>query len=170
MSKLIKNGRTVVNEWKTLTLAEDETPQSVKLPAGPVLVPASVWRTRRAELIHSEYEHGWLLGVWLNADEGPEAIVRDLEDFSVIALEFNKFTDGKGFSTARLLREQYGYKGELRAIGDVPRDTFQLLLFGFDAFEQHEASGNADVASRIFNKQPNKHVHIPAAQLATSAV
>lgn len=50
MSKLIKNGRNVINEWKTLTVAEGETPHSVKLPAGPVLVPTSVWRApRRAD-------------------------------------------------------------------------------------------------------------------------
>lgn len=94
--------------------------------------------------------------------------MRDLEDFSVIAIEFNKFTDGKGYSTARLLREQYGYKGELRAIGDVPRDTFQLLLFGFDAFEQQDASKNADAASSIFNLH-SRHVHVPGLQLATAA-
>jgi len=165
MSKLIKNGRNVVNEWKTLTLAEGETPHNVKLPAGPVLVPASVWRARRSELIHSEYEHGWLLGVWLGAEEGPEEIVRDLEDFSVIAIEFNKFTDGKGYSTARLLRERYGYKGELRAIGDVPHDTFQLLLFGF--FEL-PASQNADAAPNNFNLHA-KPAHLPGLQLALAA-
>lgn len=149
MSNLIKNGRITTNEWKTLTLADGETAYSVKLPAGNVLVPAAVWRARRPELIHSEYEHGWLLGVWLAADEGPEAIVRDIEDFSVIAIEFNRFTDGKGYSTARQLRERYGYRSELRAIGDVPRDTFQLQQFGFDAFEL--AAGKRTSAVSDFN-------------------
>ena len=135
MFKLIKNGQVVTDQWKTLTLAEGDTPQSVKLPVGPVLVPLSVWRARRAELIHREYEHGWPLGVWLAAEEGPEAIGRDIDDFTVIAVEFDKFTDGKSYSTARLLRERYGYRGELRAIGDVPRDklTYQHQV-GFDAF------------------------------------
>lgn len=135
MSKLIKNSHAVANEWKILTLAEGETPQSVRLPAGQALVPSSVWRARRADLINSEYEHGWLLGVWLGAEEDLDEIVRDIEDFSVIAIELDKFTDGKAYSTALLLRERYGYKGELRAIGDIPRDTFQLRQFGFDAFE-----------------------------------
>lgn len=167
MSKLIKNGRIVVNEWKTLTLAEGETPHSVKLPAGQVLVPASVWRARRSELIHSEYEHGWLLGVWLAADEDSEAIVRDLEDFSVIAIEFDKFTDGKGYLTALLLRERYGYKGELRAIGDVPRDTFHLQQLGFDAFEQH-AGKKADASLDNFNLQ-SRPARFPGLQLAMAA-
>jgi uncharacterized protein (DUF934 family) len=135
MSKLIKNGRIVADEWKTLTLAEGDTPQNVRLPVGPVLVPLSVWKARRAELIHREYEHGWPLGVWLAAEEGPEAIEHDIDDFTVIAVEFDKFSDGKSYSTARLLRERYGYKGELRAIGDVPRDrlTYHHEV-GFDAF------------------------------------
>jgi uncharacterized protein (DUF934 family) len=135
MFKLIKNGHVVIDEWKTLALAEGDTPQSVRLPVGPVLVPLSVWQARRAELIHREYEHGWPLGVWLAAEEGPEAIGRDIEDFTVIAVEFDKFTDGNSYSTARLLRVRYGYKGELRAIGDVPRDrlTYQHEV-GFNAF------------------------------------
>lgn len=135
MSKLIKNGRIVSDGWKTLTLAEGDTPQSVKLPVGPVLVPISVWKARRVELIHREYEHGWPLGIWLAAEEGPEAIEHDLDDFTVIAVEFDKFSDGKSYSTARLLRERYGYKGELRAIGDVPRDRLTYYHeVGFDAF------------------------------------
>ena len=135
MFKLIKNGRVVTDEWKTLTLAEGDTPQSVKLPVGPVLVPLSVWQARRAELIRREYEHGWPLGVWLAAEEGPDEIGRDIDDFTVIAVEFDKFADGKSYATARLLRERFGFKGELRAIGDVPRDNraYQHQV-GFDAF------------------------------------
>lgn len=135
MFKLIKNGRVVSDEWKTLRLTEGDTPQSVRLPVGPLLVPLSVWQVRRAELIHREYEHGWPLGLWLAAEEGPEAIERDIDDFTVIAVVFDKFTDGKSYSTARLLRDHYGYKGELRAIGDVPQDRLSYRhQVGFDAF------------------------------------
>ena len=126
MFMLIENGRIVSDGWRTLTLAEDDTPHSVRLPVGPVLVPLSVWKARRAELIYREYEHGWPLGIWLAAEESAEAIEHDIDDFTVIAVDIDKFTDGKGFSTARLLRERYGYKGELRAIGDVPRDRFDF--------------------------------------------
>ncbi len=126
MFMLIENGRIVSDGWRTLTLAKDDTPHSVRLPVGPVLVPLSVWKARRAELIYREYEHGWPLGIWLAAEESAEAIEHDIDDFTVIAVDIDKFTDGKGFSTARLLRERYGYKGELRAIGDVPRDRFDF--------------------------------------------
>ena len=126
MFMLIENGRIVSDGWRTLTLAEDDTPHSVRLPVGLVLVPLSVWKARRAELIYREYEHGWPLGIWLAAEESAEAIEHDIDDFTVIAVDIDKFTDGKGFSTARLLRERYGFKGELRAIGDVPRDRFDF--------------------------------------------
>lgn len=152
MFKLIKNGCVVVDGWKTLILAKGDTPHSVKLPVGPVLVPLSVWQARRAELIHREYEHGWPLGVWLAAEESPEAIGRDIDDFTVIAVELDKFTDGNSYSTARLLRERYGYKGELRAIGDVPRDklTYQHQV-GFDAFAVRDNQKAGSVLSRLFD-------------------
>ena len=135
MFKLIKNGNVVSDEWRTLTLAEGDTPQSVRLPVGPTLVPLSVWNARRTELIHREYEHGWPLGVWLSAEEDAEELGRDVDDFTVIAVEFDKFTDGKSYSNARVLRNLYKYTGELRAIGDVPREnlTYQHQV-GFNAF------------------------------------
>ncbi|HUY02010.1 MAG TPA: DUF934 domain-containing protein [Rhodocyclaceae bacterium] len=133
--RIIKNGIVVEDAWRVVALAAAETPETVKLPIGPLLVPISVWGARRAELIRREYEHGWPLGVWLAAEEGPEAIAADLDDFTVVAIEFSKFTDGRGYSTARLLRTRYGYAGELRAFGDVLRDQlFYLSRVGFDAF------------------------------------
>ena len=115
MLKLIKNDGIAVAEWKTLTLADGETPHTVRLPAGPVLVPLSVWRARRAELVHSEYEHGWPLGVWLSAEESPEAGNLDLDDFSVVAIKSDALSEGKSRETVRLLRERYGFNGELLA-------------------------------------------------------
>ena len=59
-----------------------------------------------------------------------------LDEVTLLAVEFPKFTDGRGYSIARILRDRYGYTGELRAVGDVLHD--QLLFMarcGFDAFE-----------------------------------
>ena len=54
---------------------------------------------------------------------------------AVIAINFPKFVDGRGYSIARILRDQLGYKGELRAIGDVLHDQlFYLKRCGFDSF------------------------------------
>ena len=163
MSKLIKNGNIINDEWKTLSLAAGDSPESVKLPVGPVLVPLSVWRTRRAELIHREYEHGWPLGVWLSAEESADEIENDIEDFSVIALSFDKYSDGNSYTTARVLREQFGYKGELRAIGDVPGDklTYQHQV-GFDAFAVRSNQQSGNILSGLFalnNTRKHHHQH-----------
>jgi uncharacterized protein (DUF934 family) len=152
MYKLIKNDHIVANGWKTLTLTESDNPDSVRLPVGPVLVPLSVWQARRAELIHREYEHGWPLGIWLASEEDAEAIENDIEDFTVIAVAFEKLADSNGYSTARLLRERYGYKSELRAIGNVPRDKLSKLdKAGFDAFAVNDYKNDGVVLSGWFD-------------------
>ena len=132
MPKIIKNDRIVDDAWQVLKLAEGETPTSVALPSGAeVLVPLSVWQARKEEIL----ARGTPVGVWLDAGEGPEAIAADLGHFAVVAVNFPKFADGRGYSTARLLRERYGYAGELRAIGDVLRDQlFFMRRVGFDAY------------------------------------
>lgn len=135
MARIIKNGAVTDDDWKVLRLADSETPDKVRLPVGPLMVPVAVWCARARELVERQYEHGWPLGIWLSAEEGPELIENELDDFSVIGIEFSRFSDGRGYSTARLLRTRYGYAGELRAIGDVLRDQlFYLRRVGFDAF------------------------------------
>jgi uncharacterized protein (DUF934 family) len=90
-------------------------------PEGERLVPLARW----------DGEPGVLLGP---ADD-PAALEGRLDGIAVIAIEFPQFTDGRGYSIARLLRERYGYKGELRAVGEVLRDNlFYLSRCGFDSF------------------------------------
>ena len=150
MFMLIKNGRIESDEWKMLILAEGDISQSVRLPVGPVLVPLSVWLVRKAELIHREYEHGWPLGVWLAADEGPEDLVGYIDDLTVIGIQFDKFTDGKSYETSRQLREHFGYKGELRAIGDVPSDRVSYWhQIGLNSFVIHAHQKTATVISGL---------------------
>jgi phosphoadenosine phosphosulfate reductase len=123
---LIKHGLLSENDWKFL--ADDEALP----PAGPVVVSLERWQREQNELLARSAP----LGIKLKAGEHPSAIAEHVSRFALIALEFPKFTDGRAYSYARLLRERYGYKGELRAIGQVLRD--QLLFMhrcGFDAFE-----------------------------------
>lgn len=135
MLSSIKQESVVFDAWKLLTLAENELAETVGLPVGPLLVPVRVWHARRRELVEREYAHGWPLGVWLAAGESAKAIADDLEDFSVVAVHFPTATDGRGCFTARLLRRRYGYRGELRAFGEVLREQlFHLRRSGFDAF------------------------------------
>ena len=78
-------------------------------------------------------------GVWLAPHDDPAALAEDVRRLPVIAIDFPAFTDGRGYSLARLLRQCYGYAGELRAIGDVQRDQlYYLSQVGFDAFAVRE--------------------------------
>ena len=134
MTRIIKNRAVVEDNWSVLRLAEGETADTIALPQGPVLVPLSVWHARKSALLAASSPAA-PVGVWLAAGEGPESLADDLAQLSVIAVDFPKFTDGRGYSAARLLRERYGYQGEIRAIGDVLRDQlFFMQRCGFDAF------------------------------------
>lgn len=158
MPKIIKQQRLADDEWKLLQLAENETPHSVRLPVGPLLVPLAVWRARKEELIHRNWEHHEPLGVWLAPNEGPETIAGELDDFTLVAVHFPKLADGRGYSTARLLRERYGYRGELRAFGDVGQDQlFFLDRVGFDSFSIKEDSEDAIEALNAFASFPEAY-------------
>jgi uncharacterized protein (DUF934 family) len=75
------------------------------------------------------------VGVWLGSDAQADVVKDDLARFSLIAVDFPKFTDGRGYSIAYNLRTRLGYNGELRAIGDVLRDQlFYMQRVGFNAF------------------------------------
>lgn len=146
MSTLIKNRQAVADDFTLLRLADGESAETVALPAGPLLVPLAVWRARQAEL----QARGAPLGVWLDVGEGPEAIADELAAFAVIGVNFPKFTDGRGYSTARLLRQRHGFTGEIRAIGDVLHDQlFLMARCGFDAFALKDGK-SVEAALRAF--------------------
>jgi uncharacterized protein (DUF934 family) len=72
----------------------------------------------------------------LEPSDDPAAFAGRLAGLGVVAVRFPKYTDGRGYSIGRLLRERHGYRGELRAVGEIARDHLQLLAqCGFDAFE-----------------------------------
>ena len=126
MSQLIKHGSAVVDSWKTLEIAEGETAETVALPAGDVIFPLAVWLARKAEIIAGHPRIGLLLG----PDERVEEVAADLDHFIVIAVHFPKFVDGRGYSTASLLRQRYKYQGEVRAVGDVLHDQRLVRRLG----------------------------------------
>jgi uncharacterized protein (DUF934 family) len=73
------------------------------------------------------------------------AIADRVAGLRIVAVKFPKYGDGRGYSIGRLLRERHGFKGELRAVGEVARDHLQLLAHcGFDAFELREGEDVAD--------------------------
>jgi len=127
---IIKDKVVISDDWTVLRLNEGETPEGVAIPEGKIIVPLKVWQAQRATLQgHQE------LGVWFASDERPEALKDDLAPFKVVAVDFPKFADGRGYSIAYNLRARLGYTGELRAIGDVLRDQlFYMQRVGFNAF------------------------------------
>ena len=101
------------------------------LPEGRAIVPLAVWKARRDKLL----ARGQPIGVWLAAGEEPAELAQDLSRLALVAVEFPKWGDGRGNSTGVLLRTRYGFRGELRAFGDIGRDhLFNLARCGFDAF------------------------------------
>jgi uncharacterized protein (DUF934 family) len=134
MPQIIKNRTVVDDDWLVVRAAEDGgLPPPDALPAGKIIVPLSYWQASRDALTGARTAAQ--IGVWLAPDSEPADVVADLDAVALIAIDFPVFRDGRGYSIARLLRERYGYKGEIRAIGDVLRD--QLLYMsrcGFDAF------------------------------------
>ena len=142
MSEIIKSGRVQADEWTVLRLAEGDDPAAVALPAGRVIVPLAVWLARR-DALHAQAEAG-VLGVWLAGNEDPAVLAGDLSALTLIAVDFPKFADGRGYSIATLLRTRHGYGGELRAIGDVLRDQFFFLLrCGFSVLQPREGKYSA---------------------------
>jgi uncharacterized protein (DUF934 family) len=79
---------------------------------------------------------GRRVGVRIAPGEEVEALAYDLPRLAVVAVEFPKHLDGRGYTSARLLRERLGFKGQVRAVGDVLREQAMFLVrCGFDAFE-----------------------------------
>lgn len=122
------------DEWQVLPIEATE-PQL----EGKSLIPFKVWLAHAADNKYQEKALAGQLGVWFESDTDVlahrEIILAGLKLWPVIAVDFPIFRDGRGFSTAALLRERFGWKGELRAVGDVLIDQLlQLAKVGFDSF------------------------------------
>ena len=125
MQKMLSHGAVTEDNWTVLQMPVETIPQ------GNILLPLKYWLEQSAEL---DGQAG-LVGDWLDSDEEVEALADDLAQLPVVALNFPKFVDGRGFSSARLLRDRYDYKGEIRAIGNVIQDQlFMLQRCGFSQF------------------------------------
>lgn len=130
LRQIIKNGTVVEDDWEVLRPEAGSAPEQAAVPAGKVLVPLKVWRAQYAQLRQRPD-----VGVWFASDERAEDLGADAAGLPLIAVDFPKFADGRGYSIAYHLRNRLGYRGELRAIGDVLRDQlFYMHRVGFDAF------------------------------------
>jgi uncharacterized protein (DUF934 family) len=127
--RIIREGHVQPESWQFVGFEEPLVIEP--LPEGPIVVPLALWKAQRALL----QNRGTPVGVWLKPDDEPGELAGDVATLPFIAVHFPKFTDGRGYSTASLLRRRYGFRGELRAFGDVGRDQlFFLKRVGFDSF------------------------------------
>lgn len=121
--QIIKDRQITEDSWQVL-------PASAELPpSGDLFVGLTTWNDAASRQAHA----GKLSLILRPGDD--VSTINDLTALSIIAIEFPKFTDGRGYSMARLLRERHGFTGELRAVGNVLRD--QLLYMqrcGFTSF------------------------------------
>ncbi len=120
---LVKHGTVHQDSWVRI--------ENDSLPLGrPLLLTWAEWQRLVGILRHWDQP----LGLILSGGDSLEEVRPYLDRFQVIALDFPKFTDGRAYSQARLLRKRYGYSGELRAIGNVLQDQFlQMHRCGFDS-------------------------------------
>ncbi|MDZ4842827.1 MAG: DUF934 domain-containing protein [Hyphomicrobium aestuarii] len=139
-TRLWRDGAFTTDLWRP-TANEEAIPS-----AGYALISLARWRAERADMLAL----GTPIGICVGSGENIEPVTDQIEQLSVIALEFAKFSDGRSYSAARRLREA-GYSGEIRATGDVLVDQIPLMLrAGFDAFEvAHAATVSALEQGRI---------------------
>ena len=130
MPKIILNGAIVDDQW--IALDDDVAVAIPSMSDAPhLIVPLKIWQARREALV----ARGGSLGLLLQTNDEPIPFSSDVSIFFFFSIHFEKFTDGRGYSLGRLLRDRYGFKGELRAVGDVLQDQlFYLNRSGFNAF------------------------------------
>jgi uncharacterized protein (DUF934 family) len=123
---ILKHGALQPNEWQ-------EVSDDAALPeTGSVIVSLDRWRRDEASLRASNRA----IGVRLQNTQSPLALAGDIDRLSLVVLDFPKFSDGRAFSQARLLRDRLGFKGEIRATGNVLRDQYLFMTrCGIDAVE-----------------------------------
>jgi uncharacterized protein (DUF934 family) len=119
------------DDWQRIAEPDPGQP----LPQGDLIVPLDYWRNNREPLAR----HNGRIAVCLNGDDSLDDFSDSLDQFELVALEFPRFADGRSYSHARLLREKYDYRGEIRAVGEVLRDQlFFMKRCGLDSYQIRE--------------------------------
>ncbi len=141
--QVIKENKILEDNWQRLAEVND----AQDLPEGDLIIPYKYWQAHRSQLL----DRAGKIAICLDGDDATEEVAEYLDQFELIALNFPAFTDGRSYSHARLLRDRYGYKGELRAVGDVLRDQlFFMQRCGIDSYHLKEGKDIED-ALNAFN-------------------
>ncbi|MDO6442420.1 MULTISPECIES: DUF934 domain-containing protein [unclassified Marinobacter] len=127
---IFQDGSVRQNGW--VVVPRSEAGDALDIPDNKsALIPAEVWLEGRQHFAGRDD-----IGVWFDSHDEPEILADYVHELPLIAVNFPKFSDGRGYSIGRLLRERFGYKNELRAIGDVLLDQLQFMKrCGFDTYE-----------------------------------
>ncbi len=156
---LFKDGKFIADPWRAW--AEDDQPANVRYTH----VPLPVFLENREAFLANPHP----LGLLVNPGDKVEDVAEDVARFASIAVAFPAFTDGRGYSSARLLVERFGFKGELRAVGDVLHDQIpHMWRCGFTALVvSHAATRKALEENRIaavtlFMQPVGASVEVPA--------
>jgi uncharacterized protein (DUF934 family) len=161
---LIKNGIVIADPFVTIG---DDAP----LPEGAVIVTAARFFADNAALMDRQAPVGI---IWPNNKNVAE-LAPFLDRIAAVALVFPNFKDGRAYTQARILRERYGWRSELRATGQILRDQFVFLVrAGFDALDvKKDADAEAFAAAlaryTVFY-QPTGEGRTPAARLRADKV
>lgn len=122
---VIRDGRVIADTWHLVRDVEAHVP-----PEGGVILPLAVWLADSPR-----WSQRPATGAWLAPDHDPVLLEPWLSTLPLIAIDFPRFTDGRGYSSAFLLRNRLGFRGELRAVGDVLVDQiWNFARVGFNAF------------------------------------
>ena len=141
---LLKNGKAAADDW---SFVEDGAAPG----GGPVIVSLARFIAEHDVLLASNHQ----VGVRLSNADDPGQLAPWLDRLALVELSFPKYTDGRAFSQAQLLRRRYGYKGEVRATGQILRDQLRLIIrSGFDAIQFDDADAEAiyEISSREFSE------------------
>lgn len=136
---LLINQQLIENDsWQLLTDEEQALPAD-----GSVILPLARFEQAKAD------GSALTLAPLVNGDDDVNALLELAPTLELIAIEIPAFTDGRGFSFARMLRRA-GFKGQIRAIGDVTRDRLAFLTrCGFDAFQIPDDRYSDDILSAL---------------------
>ena len=153
-----RNGRAELAEDAFTPVADD-----TGVPPGDVIVSLARFQQDGERLLGE----GRSVGVRVEAGEAVEDLAYDLPRLAVVALVFPKYRQGQAYSSATLLRERYGYQGEVRAVGEVLREQARFMVrCGFDAFEPADGSTPDDWTRKVGEF---RHVYQRAADHAAPA-
>ena len=145
MADILKNGQIQNDPWQALRPEAEADLATLNVPAGQWLVPFALWQTQQAAL-QSRQD----IGVWLSPNDDLTEVAKHFSQWPLLAIDFPKFTDGRGYSIAWRLRNHYKYAGELRAIGNVLVDQlFFMLRVGFDTLALDPKVTAATAESRL---------------------